>query len=341
MSREAALNMLNKLDEDGWESIEPFFGSFNNFYLFLKKNGVDDEITYKSIPDELTNRFGLILMKTQPEKMLNDIITNILTDVYKKNDEYYLKLRDREEVAEFFKDDNRDFSPRKAVERVMGEDWWEPYDYTTDDVYRDVIEELNPEKLKYLKERVLSDLKDVEIEINNQSSEEMKLIASEQGHDDHLFVTPENIDRIVDDEETMNYLLDNELSDVKSDLYHIHSTAYNSAYTDELWEDIMNELSTHFEPKFHTETIKVGDKTRYEEYLKINDFPGIILDFFSEYENSEFNDDLLEYHGNFTGILTKMMDEAQGYDWLNFRIPDYPNSRKVDEYINDLLTDYI
>lgn len=340
MSREAALKLLDNFDLDGWESIQPFFNTFDNFYKYLKKNGVDSELTLKDIPDELFNYYAFLLLQDNPEKVIDYIVDNTLTDIHKKSDGYYLRLRDREEISEFFKE-TRYENTRDLVKSIMGEDWWEPYYYTTDNVYRDVIEELNSENLKYLKEKILSELKDTQIEINGRASEEMELIASEQGHDDHFFVTSENIDRVVDDEETMEYLLKYELDTINSELYGLHGNAYNTAYTDKVWKDVMDEISTYFEPKFHTETVKVGEKTRYDEYIKIKDLHQIIYDYLDNYKNSHWNDDLMEYHGSFTGILTKMMDEMSGYDFLDIRIPDYPDSRLVDRYINEMFRDYL
>lgn len=340
MSRESALNMLETLHDGGWDEIKPFFGSFDNFYKYLKKNGLESELTLKNIPDEQYNNFAFTLLQENPEKVIDYIVDNTLTDIHKKSDGYYLRLRDREEISEFFKD-SRYENTRNLVKNIMGEDWWEPYYDTTDNVYRDVIEELTPDKLKYFKERVLNELKDKSIEINGMASEEMELIASEQGHDDHFFVTSENIDRVVDDEETMQYLLKYEIDDIRNDLYGLHSSAYNTAYTDEVWKDVMDEISTYFEPEFHTETVKVGEKTKYVEYIKIKDLHQIIYDYLDNYKDSHYNDDLMEYHGSFTGILTKMMDEMSGYDFLDFRIPDYPDSRLVDRYINEMLGDYL
>jgi len=340
MSRESALKLLDNFDLDGWESIQPFFNTFDNFYKYLKKSGVDSELTLKEIPDELYNYYAFLLLQDNPEKVIDYIVDNTLTDIHKKSDGYYLRLRDREEISEFFKE-TRYENTRKLVKNIMGEDWWEPYYDTTDNVYRDVIEELTPDKLKYFKERVLNELKDKSIEINGRASEEMELIASEQGHDDHFFVTSENIDRVVDDEETMQYLLKYEIADIRRDLYSLHGSAYNTAYTDEIWKDVMDEISTYFEPEFRTETVKVGEKTKYVEYIKIKDLHQIIYDYLDNYKDSHYNDDLMEYHGSFTGILTKMMDEMSGYDFLDFRIPDYADSRLVDRYINEMLGDYL
>lgn len=331
--------ILKRFNEDGWEEIEPFFGEFENFYKYLKKFGLDNQLSLKEIPDELFNRYAYYLLQDNPEKVIDYIVDNTLTDIHKKSDGYYLRLRDREEISEFFKE-TRYENTRDLVKNIMGEDWWEPYYNTTDNVYRDVIEELTPDNLKYFKERVLNELKDKSIEINVMASEEMELIASEQGHDDHFFVTSENIDRVVDDKETMEYLLKYEIDDIRRDLYGLHSSAYNTAYTDEIWKDVMDEISTYFEPEFRTETVKVGEKTRYDEYIKIKDLHQIIYDYLDNYKDSPFNEDLMEYHGSFTGILTKMMDEVSGYDFLDFWIRDYPDSSRVDRNINELFKDY-
>ncbi len=333
--------ILKRFNEDGWEEIEPFFGEFENFYKYLKKFGLDNQLSLKEIPDELFNRYAYYLLQDNPDYVVNYIVDNTLTDIEKKDDGYYLRLRDRQEVSEFFRDGRyRDASPRDIVKSVMGEDWWEPYYDTTNDVYSNVVEELNEENLQYFKQRVLKELEGVQIDLDGTSSDEMEEIASEQGHDDHFFVTPDNIDRIVDDSDTMENLLKYHLQDIRNDLYSIHSQAYNDAYTSEIWEDIMSELSTYFEPKFHSETVKVGDKTKYVEYIKIDDLKSIIYDYLYNYKDSSYNDDMMEYHGSFTGVLTKMMDELKEYDFLDFRIPDYPDSSRVDRNINELFKDY-
>jgi hypothetical protein len=334
--------ILMVFNEDGWDSIEPFFGKFENFYKFIKKYGVLNQLSLKEMPDELYNEYAYYLMQDYPDYVVNYIVDNTLTDIEKKGDEYYLMLRNREEVSEFFVDGSRrDTSPRDIVNRVMGEDWWEPYYDTTDDVYRDVVEELNEENLRYFKQIVLKELEGVQIDLDGTSSDEMEEIASEQGHDDHFFVTPDNIDRIVGDSDTMEILLKYHLQDIENGLYSIHGQAYNDAYTSEIWEDIMNELSTYFQPEFHSETVKVGDKTKYVEYLKINDLESIISDYLNHYKDSSYKDDLMDYHGSFTGVLNKMMDEMPKYDFLDFRIPDYPSLSRVDRNINEMFKDYL
>jgi hypothetical protein len=334
--------LLELFNEEGWDYIKQFVGDFETFFKVLSKYGMQNEISISEIPDELQNKFIYLLLQENPNEVLNSIINDFLSDVEKKGEDYYLRLRDREEVSEFFSDSGYNTSTRDIVKSMMGDDdFWEPYYNTTDDVYSDVIEELNEENLKYFKQTVLEKLKNVKIELDGTSSEELELIASEQGHDDHLFVTSDNIDRIVGDSDSLNYLFYDYLSDLRNDLDNVHSNAYNSAYSDETWQKMKNELSTYFEPNFHSKSIKIGEKTKWVEYLKINDILSIIKDFYYHYKDSQYDMDKIEYHGYFTGILTKMMDELDEYDYLDFSVGDYPDHRMVTKNINEIIKDYI
>jgi hypothetical protein len=55
---------------------------------------------------------------------------------------------------------------------------------------------------------------------------------------------------------------------------------------------------------------------------------------------SEYNEDKLDYHGSYTVMMKQLMDEDV-YDWLDFRIPDYPDFSLVTKDINDIFGDYI
>ncbi len=76
----------------------------------------------------------------------------------------------------------------------------------------------------------------------------------------YVEVNMENVKRIIDDEETMKELLNNQLGDLKSELYSIHNNAYNGAYTDEIYNSVWNELSEYFEPK----SWKYNEVERYD-----------------------------------------------------------------------------
>ena len=98
------------------------------------------------------------LVNENPEKWINFICETVIdSDLVKQGDDWYLYLNDQEDLGNLFYHGNRD-STQNLVKSVLGEDSWEPYWDTTDDVYRDVVEELNDENLKVLYSRILKEV---------------------------------------------------------------------------------------------------------------------------------------------------------------------------------------
>lgn len=338
MKKDVALDLVNTINNGDFEEMKPFFGDFERALNFIKKKGYVHLIDPFQIPDEDKNE--VIHFFLSEKDLRDDIFTKLvetLNDVVEENGQYYLILDSLDELADLFKSYSRDVSPHDIAQGVLGEDYYEPYYDTTDDVFRDVVEELNPENKNYLKNKILEILKDAEIEINGKASGEMELIASEQGHDDYMEVNSENIGRIFDDRETMKYLLKYELDDINSSLYSIHSQAYNDAYTSELYDKVWDELYNFIDSDTKVENYKWGNKHRFK--LKItNHIFNVIYQWFSDYK--KYTDDF-EYYGSYIRIIKQLIDEMGTYEYLSFRIPDYPSYRDVGKKINEYFGEYI
>ena len=161
-------------------------------------------------------------------------------------------------------------------------------------------------------------------------------IAEEQGHPEYVTIDQSNIDQVVDDEETMKELMDNsELEDLKSELYSIYGSAYNSAYEDELYEDVWGVLSTYFgEGEWVTRPHIYKKDTEVQKFrTPIHNFESNIFDFLQENKGISYG--TLEYWGSYLGMLKNEID------CLSVYAPDYPDSRKVDKNINMSFNDYI
>jgi hypothetical protein len=339
MSKAAAQNALNRFNYEGWEAIEPFFQSFEAFYNFLVKNGLDEELDFKSIPDEYENMYMSVMLNHNPQKTLKYITDELLTDVDEEGGEYYLRLNDREELSRLFYE-SRNESARAAAKAVLGEDFWEPFWETTDNIYRDVYEELVPENKERLYVAILDKLKGQKIEPN---TELLDVVAEEQGHPEYVELTIDVLRKVMGDDDTGEYIL-RQAEDVRQSLHQLHSTSYNDAYQSEVWNDVWSELGRFFDGKIieTPKQVKRADGseiTRYDTKIKIKDFPGIMRKYMDEYGSSDYNMDRLGYD-YFLPTLEKMMDESV-YEYLDFRVPDYPDSRKVDENINEMFGDYI
>jgi hypothetical protein len=302
----------------------------------LKKRGRMGDIDPKNAADggDWQNEYLLWLYDNDKENYYK-WIQSLLDDVVIENGKAYLELSDRGDLARLFCKNDRNGLSRDTIEEILnGDSSWEPYYDTTDNVYRDVIEELTPENDKTLQEYIVNDLKGEQI---SPETSELELIASEQGHPEYVEVNMENVKRIIDDEETMKELLNNQLGDLKSELYSIHSSSYNSAYEEELWKSIWNELQEYVigpgEWITKPHPYKKNTEIQYNK-IPLTNFETDINDYL--YNNKGYgNSGTLEYHGSFISIM------AEDRDCLSVHAPDYPDFRKVDKNINEFFKDYI
>jgi hypothetical protein len=316
--------------------VERYFNDYETFFNMLKKRGRMGDIDPNNANNggDWQNEY-LLWLYDNDKKNYYKWIQTLLNDVVIENEKAYLELSDRGDLARLFCKNDRNGLDRDTIESVLnGDNDWEPYWDTTDNVYRDVIEELTPENDKRLCEYIVDTLKGQEIPAE---TEELKLIATEQGHPEYVDVNSENVKRIVDDEESMKELLDGPLEHLKSELYSIHSSSYNSAYEDEIYRSIWYELQDYVigpgEWITKPHPYKKNTEIQYNK-LPLTAFEADINDYL--HNNKGYgNSGTLEYHGSFISIM------AEDRDCLSVHAPDYPDSRTVDKNINMYFKDYI
>lgn len=326
------------LFNEGELDVKRYFNDYDTFFTILLKKGLLDELDpiHGQDADDWQNDYLLWLWKTDSYEKLNYWLEKILSDVdFDEKGNVYMVRHDRGDLADLFCDNRRNDISKDTVKAILsGEDIFEPYWDTTDNVYRDVIEELDKENLNYLKKYIVENLKGKQL---SPETEEMELIAAEQGHDEYWEIDSNNVARILDNEDSMKSLLDDELSDLKSELYSIHNGAYNSAYEEEIYEDIWKELNNFFDGYGNFETVPHPYKkdTQMERFrIPISDFYGVISDFLSE-NKGYGGSGTLEYHGSFLQIL------IDSEDCLSVNAPDYPSPSKIDKNINSFFRDYL
>jgi len=302
----------------------------------LKKRGLMGEVDPKNADggEHWQNDYLLWLYENDRENYYKWIQT-LLGDVVIENGKAYLEITDRGDLARLFCKNDRNGLSRDSVESILnGDSDWEPYWNTSEDVYSDVIEELTPENDKRLQEYIVNILEGQEV---TGLSDELQLIASEQGHPDYVEVNMENVKRIVDDKESMNELLNGPLYELKSELYSIHSSSYNAAYEDDIYRSIWYELQPYVigpgEWITKPHPYKKNTEIQYNK-LPLTDFENDINDYLKN-NRGYGSSGTLEYHGSFISIM------AEDRDCLSVNAPDYPDSRKVDKNINEYFKDYI
>lgn len=338
MKQNAWLRLVNDFNDNDHDSIIDNFGDIESFFEILKKKDLFHLIDPEADGSEYwVNTYLIYLYDSDYKEMFYDYVISYLDDVEMKGGKFYFSNRNREELAQVFCDNQRNTSSRDIAERILDNDadYFEPFDDTTNDVYRDVIGELNDKNLQKLGELIVFELKDEKI---SSETELLENIAQEQNHPEFAIIDQTNVQGVIDDEETMNYLLINHLGEMKSNLYSVHHSSYNTAYNDGLWNEIWSELQTYFigEGSF----IQKATSTRFPEKtvehfeIEIRHFESNILEYLKN-NKGYGNTGTLNYQGSYTNIL------KEDFDCLNLSFNDYPDYRTVDKYINELFNDYL
>jgi len=314
----------------------------DNLLEFLNQHGYLSNASYDDFDDVLKNYYLEYWINEDSAEALNYICDDLLSDVEVRPDGFWLRLRDREELADFYDSGGRDGSPRDLAKEAFSEDGldFDRYWDTTDDVYGDVIDELDESNIQNLANYILKMIGNQDLNVENYESDFLHELAEIQARGEFFQITSENVYDLIKDSEAMKELMKGELSDLKSELYSIHSNAYNSAYESEVYELIYDGLDEFFASKIDEQQVKKGDKISYVSYIKIRDFQSNMMDFILQNKGYGTLDSLLEYWGSYTGIMKDMIDNDV-IDGIDFRIPDYADWDLTRKYINEFFTDYI
>jgi hypothetical protein len=336
---------IDEFNNGELDDLLKIFGSMEQILTFFKKQNILDDID--PFDNELSDyqleilNFNLNVLK---DKETLRVCVSKLDDIVTKDDGYYLYIKDREDLAELFYGGGRDTSARDVAKMVLGEDdMWDRWGNTTDDVYRDVIEELNPVNIEHLKKYMLDVLTNWKIEVDDLTPD----LLNNYSEDGIFYLTPENVGDVIGDEESFMYLINNDyLDELSNELHSIHSNAYNSAYETEIYNSVTNELETFFDmktAKWESIPSNYNPNKLIEHYvLKFN--PNEVFNSISKYVadsgNWGYYANNLDYVTTWINMMNTFMDNGDE-PWLDFRIPDYPDSRLVDQYINEFFHDFI
>jgi hypothetical protein len=337
---------IDEFNNGEMDDLLKIFGSMGQILTFFQKQNILDDID--PFDDELSDYQLEILdfnLNTLKDKETLRICISKLDDIVIKDDGYYLYITDRTDLAQLFYNGGRDTSARDVAEAVLKDDsdLFDRWGNTTDDIYRDVVEELNPENIERLKKYMLDVLTDWKIEVDDDTPD----LFNNYSEDGVFYLTPENVGDVIGDDESFMYLIDNDyLSDLESDLSNIHSNAYNSAYETEVYNSVSNELETFFDmktAKWESIPSSYNSSKLIETYvLKFNpnEVVNSIRKYVADKNNWGYYSNNLDYVTTWLNMMNTFMDNGDE-TWLDFRIPDYPDSSLVDKYINEFFPDYI
>jgi hypothetical protein len=376
MSLARVKNLIESFNDGEYEDeIKPYFNTLINFFKFIKKynlleeldlreippddfsnelfdylveNGIMDNLDYNSVPEEFQNNYLLHGLEYNYENTVKFITDELLNDVYIRPDGFYLNLgNDRDELADFFCDHSRrDVSPEGVAKQVfsedgLGHDWY----FDVDTKPSDVIDDLDEKNTINLKDAIFKEIGNVELSLEDYSSDFFESLSEEQGTEGYFKIQAEDLNELIKDSDAINELCENNLSELGQELKNIYWNAYNSAYENEIYELVYNGLDEYFEGKIDEvpkETTKSDGKkvTTYLNYIKIRDFVGNITLFLELNKGQSYSDSYLDYFGSYTTLM-KHLIYNQDYECIDFSTPDYPDWSTTQKYINEMFDDYI
>ena len=327
MDTREIIDLFNSTELD----VNKYFNNSETFFKVMDKRGLIGELDLDE--NYMINDYLYYLSQNNQEKFVEEIQKYFSDVIFEPGKEPILRLRDRNDLAKLFCDSKNDISQETIGEVLDGNFDWDRHWDTTDDVYRDVIEELDEENLGHLKSYMLNNLDGQRIEVDEDFPELLQNYAND---DNVFYLTPENVGDIINDDESMNYLMDEYLIDLKSELSSIHSNAYNMSYESEIYEGIWNKLDDIFVTD-KKEWKYIPHPYKKETQIEVLELP--IRDFYTPMKEFVYNNMgtnyTPEYYGNFVSIL-----EENG-DCLRYWAPDYADWSKTTKYINEIFGDYI
>jgi hypothetical protein len=374
MSLEVANDLVIKFNNGDYvDDIEPYFNDILSFFRYLKKYNILDEIElgnipsrdfdeelwefvvenglisnsdYNYLPEEFKNYFLLYELENNYEWVMEYITNNLITDVDKREDGFYLYLKDKEDLSNLFCGSNRDGGARYVAKMVLSEDglgheWY--FDYNRKPF--DTIDELDETNLTTLRDVIFKEIGNKELSLEDYDSDFFESLSEEQGTEGYFRITAEDITDLLKDQDAINELCKNDLDELGSNLISVYHWAENGAYEDEVYDYVFGGLEEYFEGRIDDVPREVtktdGSKvTRYDQYIKIRDFQSIIKTFLEDTKGEVYNDSHLDYYGNFIELLVGMINNDE-VECINFRVPEYPDWSRTTKNINEMFNDYI
>lgn len=318
---------------EGEISVVKVFGGWENFLKVVEMKGLMDEVKTPEDSDHSVENYLINYFLRNNKKKFQEEVVKFLTDVEVIDGEYYLKTSDSpgEVLAKLTCKNSREGLSPKSVESIIDGDG-DPitFDNTTDDVYRDVVDDLNEKNLDVLANSIYETLKDVDVEVDESLDE-----LTDQ---DTIKLTLEQIkNTVLKDDGTFNYVMKNYARDLFDNLESIHRYAYEQAYIDELYNDIWSEFSDIFEgkPVWSTEKHPYAQNKEIEVWrMKLPNFEYHVNNYLdTPYPTSSYS--TLSYQGGYLEMLAGGLDECR-----NVYAPDYADWTKTKENINEMFLDY-
>ena len=334
-------------DEEEWDTVRRFLN-------LVEKKGLIELISpgERSFEYNYTqNLFDRLLFvnPTTRNKFIEHVARGLWKNISYENGRIFLVLKDMVDLAQLFCFGDETRSGPSSYESgpssydlaysILREDSFERYYDTTEDVHEDVIKVLTKENFKKLCNIISQNFDTLNINEYSYKIHNTLIpnLASLGGDENTLRFSEKNVAEMLKDSNTFKFLKDEVFSDdFRISLRSCHSDAYNGALSDEYYKSIRKEL----------ESVGIGKGVWGSDENKKNiyriDITENFVDLIHAFIESHigYGTNLSDFT-NYFSLVEETRDYSDEYECLRLRVSDYPDYRKVIEYINDSFFDYL
>jgi len=350
------LNLIDKINrgEMELETIEKLFGSLDRFISIISKRGLLHDIDpFNEVFQDFQNSLLYSFVQNDPD-FVYTIATTLMSDISQIGDDYYYDV-DYSELSSLFQ--SRDLR-EEFIEKILSGEY-DPYEYggyDTDDEYRDVYDNLDHYTKSVVDEFIVNELKamgTLKFFTYKRIPEFFEEIAAEQGTEEEIKLTDEVIVTIMKDKDCIEYLINKELDEVRSNLSSIYSSCYGDtllmSWYKQLWNELEGEIVDNKEGDDYSYKKSVwlkdgtrGTKTAYGRRYKVTKcLKEIITSWLDTNKNKDgWNSNTIGYFGGYTNLIKDSMEYGP-MDWI--RVPglnDYPDYKELNYCLNRSVEDY-
>lgn len=332
------VNKVIELFNNGeWYKIESIFNNnIQTFLNYVKSKDKLNLIDYRSLYDELPgfelNEVSIFLLKEYGP----DYFLNYLTDINKIGDEYYLAIYSLTEFSVLFDNgySRGRMTDSEIAERVLGEDWFEMFSDTVSSYHSDIVEDLDDKNLLELKNIILQDLSNSNLDSDHFGGSFFENNTDENGY---VQINNENINYVLSDRKTFDELINSGyLTSLKRNLLSLHNMSYNEAWNDVAFKQIKTYLSNYIDTDFKWEEKNIGGRTKNYINCKIKNLRVDIFNFLTCLK--DYSETIVD-QGSYLSMLSSEMEYCTGH--FGLQLPEYSDHRLVKEYLNDAFLDYM
>jgi hypothetical protein len=355
---EALLSLIDDFNNNEFdlEFLDNFMGGLDNFISILKNKGWLHLINpFSEGAQDIQNRLFYTFYKSDPN-FIHKIVEQYLSDIQKVGDDYYYDA-DYSELADLFRTTRSDIG-NEIIEKILSGEY-DPYEYGgnyTDDEYRDVYDNLDHYAKSVVDEFIVNELKamgTLKFSTYKRMPEFFEEIAEEQGTEEEIKLTDEVIVTIMKDKDCLEYLINKELDEVRSNLNTIYSSCYGDTLVNEWYDDLWRAIEGDVVDSRQGEDYQYqkpvwlkdgtrGTKTAYGRRYKVTKcLFNLIVGWLEDNKNSDgFSENTIEYFGGYLRLMKDAMENGP-MDLIRVpRLDDYPDFRKVEKCINNSVESY-